>query len=57
MSLGLLILILVLIVALWGGGFYYGPGPIRGNNLVHVLLVLALVLIILHVVGVVRLRG
>jgi len=46
----MLILLIMLLVLFWGGGYYVGPGPIRGNNLVHVLLVLAIALFLYEVV-------
>ncbi len=52
----LLILIVVLLLFGWGGGYWYGPTNIRGNNAVHVLLVIALLILVLSALGVVRIR-
>lgn len=46
--LWLLVLVLVLV---WAGGYYRGPAPVRGNSLVHLLLVLVLVLVLWELLG------
>jgi hypothetical protein len=45
------VLVLVLVV-LWAGGYYRGPAPVRGNNALHLLLVLVVVLVALELLGV-----
>jgi len=51
MSVGLLLLI-ILILAVWGGGFWYGPASVRGNNAMHVILVVLVIFVLLHLLGV-----
>ncbi len=52
----LLILIVVLLLFGWGGGYWYGPANIRGNSAVHSLLVIAIIILVLAALGVVRIR-
>lgn len=43
------ILIIVLFLG-WGGGYWYGPGPVRGNNLLHIVAVIVVVLVVYQLV-------
>jgi len=51
------LLILVIVVLLIWGGRWYGPAPLRGNDNLHWLLVLLVVLFVLHVLGVIHISG
>ncbi len=41
----MLLLLILLLLVFWGGGYYVGPAPLRGNNLLHIVLVLVVILV------------
>ena len=45
------IVILLVVFAGWGGGYWAGPEPIRGNNLLHVILVIVLLFVLFSWLG------
>lgn len=47
----MLLLILIILLILWAGGSYAPFSPVRGNNAVHILLVIILALVLLHFLG------
>lgn len=45
------LIILLVVLASWGGGYWAGPEPIRGNNILHVILVIVLLAVLFGWLG------
>lgn len=41
------IILLVVVFGGWGGGYWAGPAPVRGNNLLHIVLVVVLAIVLI----------
>jgi hypothetical protein len=43
--------LLIIILLVWGGGYWAPFSPVRGNNLVHILLVVLLIFVLWQFLG------
>jgi hypothetical protein len=45
------LVILLVVLASWGGGYWAGPEPLRGNNILHIILAIVLVMLLFGYLG------
>jgi hypothetical protein len=43
--------VLIFVLLVWGGGYWAPGSPVRGNNLLHLLLVALLVYLVVQLLG------